>query len=183
MLFGPGRERGPIEVRNTIAVRVREERLKPNPSDSNTPPPVKMPLPRPTRVKNKTSAPKQITAEQILREAKEQHEAEISQPKQKINDASELADYRLRRRKEFEEVVGRVGRTVPSAWVKYALWEESQKDLDRARSVWERALEVDHRNHTLWLKYAETEMKNKSINHARNVWDRAVTLLPRVDQL
>ncbi|EXC02943.1 Crooked neck-like protein 1 [Morus notabilis] len=139
-------------------------------------------LPRPTRVKNKTPAPIQITAEQILREARERQEAEIRPPKQKITDATELADYRLRKRKEFEDVIRRV-RWNTSVWIKYAQWEESQKDFNRARSVWERALEVDYRNHTLWLKYAEVEMKNKFINHARNVWDRAVTLLPRVDQL
>ena len=139
-------------------------------------------LPRPTRVKNKTPAPIQITAEQILREARERQEAEIRPPKQKITDPTELADYRLRKRKEFEDLIRRVRWNV-SVWIKYAQWEESQKDFNRARSVWERALEVDYRNHTLWLKYAEVEMKNKFINHARNVWDRAVTLLPRVDQL
>ncbi|XP_022737400.1 crooked neck-like protein 1 isoform X2 [Durio zibethinus] len=139
-------------------------------------------LPRPTRVKNKTPAPIQITAEQILREARERQEAEIRPPKQKITDTTELADYRLRKRKEFEDLIRRVRWNV-SVWIKYAQWEESQKDFNRARSVWERALEVDYRNHTLWLKYAEVEMKNKFINHARNVWDRAVTLLPRVDQL
>jgi len=48
--------------------------------------------------------------------------------------------------------------------------------------VYERAIDVDHRNTTLWLKYAEMEMRNRHINHARNVWDRAVTLMPRVDQ-
>ncbi|CAL2265322.1 unnamed protein product [Prunus armeniaca] len=52
-------------------------------------------LPRPTRVKNKTPAPVQITAEQILREARECQEAEIRPPKQKITDPIELADYRL----------------------------------------------------------------------------------------
>ncbi|KAF2297916.1 hypothetical protein GH714_005388 [Hevea brasiliensis] len=139
-------------------------------------------LPRPTRVKNKTPAPIQITAEQILREARERQEAEIRPPKQKITDSTELADYRLRKRKEFEDLIRRVRWNI-SVWIKYAQWEESQKDFNRARSVWERALEVDYRNHTLWLKYAEVEMKNKFINHARNVWDRAVTLLPRVDQL
>ncbi|KAL3498965.1 hypothetical protein ACH5RR_041697 [Cinchona calisaya] len=139
-------------------------------------------LPRPTRVKNKTPAAIQITAEQILREARERQEAEIRPPKQKITDPSELADYRLRKRKEFEDLIRRV-RWNKSVWVKYAKWEESQNDFNRARSVWERALEVDYRDHTMWLKYAEVEMKNKFINHARNVWDRAVTLLPRVDQL
>ncbi|KAL4188802.1 hypothetical protein AMTRI_Chr08g162240 [Amborella trichopoda] len=139
-------------------------------------------LPRPTRVKNKTPAPIQITAEQILREARERQEAEIRPPKQKITDATELADYRLRKRKEFEDLIRRV-RWNTSVWIKYAQWEESQKDFARARSVWERALEVNYRDATLWLKYAEVEMKNRFINHARNVWDRAVTLLPRIDQL
>jgi len=139
-------------------------------------------LPRPTRVKNKTPAQIQITAEQILREARERQEPEIRPPKQKITDSNELSEYRLRKRKEFEDHIRRV-RHIPTVWVKYAKWEESQKDFARARSIWERALEVDYRNHTLWLKYAEFEMKNKFVNHARNLWDRAVTLLPRVDQL
>lgn len=139
-------------------------------------------LPRPTRVKNKTPAPIQITAEQILREARERQEPDIRPPKQKITDHTELSDYRLRRRKEFEDLIRRV-RWNTSVWVKYASWEETQQDLARTRSVWERALEVDYRNHTLWLKYAEFEMRNRCVNHARNVWDRAVTLLPRVDQL
>jgi crooked neck len=139
-------------------------------------------LPRPTRVKNKTPAPVQITAEQILREARERQEAEIRPPKQKITDSEELAEYRLRKRKEYEDLIRRL-RWNASIWVKYAQWEESQRDFARARSIWERALEVDYRNTTLWLKYTEMEMKHKFINHARNVWDRAVSLLPRIDQL
>ncbi|URD98738.1 HAT (Half-A-TPR) repeat [Musa troglodytarum] len=139
-------------------------------------------LPRPTRVKNKTPATIQITAEQILREARERQEPEIRPPKQKITDVHELADYRLRKRKEFEDLIRRA-RWNAGAWVKYASWEESQGDFARARSVWERVLEVDYRNPTLWLKYAELEMRHRFVNHARNVWDRAVALLPRVDQL
>ncbi|KAG6520037.1 crooked neck-like protein 1 [Zingiber officinale] len=139
-------------------------------------------LPRSTRVKNKTPASIQITAEQILREARERQEPEIRPPKQKITDSHELADYRLRKRKEFEDLIRRA-RWNTGAWVKYAAWEESQGDFARARSVWERVLDVDYRNPTLWLKYAELEMRHRFINHARNVWDRAVGLLPRVDQL
>jgi hypothetical protein len=48
--------------------------------------------------------------------------------------------------------------------------------------VYERALDVDHRNIGLWLKYTEMEMRNKQVNHARNLWDRAVTILPRANQ-
>lgn len=69
-----------------------------------------------------------------------------------------------------------------SNWIKYAQWEESQQEIQRARSVFERAIDVDHRNITLWLKYAEMEMKNRQVNHARNIFDRAVLLLPRVNQ-
>lgn len=101
-------------------------------------------LPRPTRVKNKTPAPVQITAEQILREARERQEAEPAPPRQKITDANELAEYRLRKRKEYEDLIRRV-RWNTSVWVKYAQWETAQKDFARARSVWERALEVDYR--------------------------------------
>ncbi|WMV20612.1 hypothetical protein MTR67_013997 [Solanum verrucosum] len=136
------------------------------------------------RVKNKTPAPIQITSEQILREARERQEAEIRPPNQKITDQTQVADYRLRKRKEFESLISRVGWN-KSVWVKYAEWEESQNDLKRARSIWERALVVDalNRDHTIWLKYAHMEMKNKFVDHARNLWDRAVIRLPRVDQL
>ena len=35
---------------------------------------------------------------------------------------------------------------------RYAAWEESQNEFERARSVYERALDVDYRNVTIWLK-------------------------------
>jgi len=133
------------------------------------------------RVKNKQPAPVQITAEQILREAKERQEADPKPVPSKITDADELAEYRLRKRKEFEDGIRRNRNALP-LWVKYAMWEETQLEFDRARSVWERALEVDHRNVTMWLKYAEMEMRHRNINRARNIWDRAVAILPRVDQ-
>lgn len=134
------------------------------------------------QVKNKAPAEVQITAEQLLREAKER-DLEIlpPPPKQKISDPAELADYQQRKRKTFEDNL-RKNRMVVSNWIKYAQWEESQKEIQRARSIWERALDNDHRNITIWLKYAEMEMKNKQVNHARNLWDRAVTILPRVNQ-
>ena len=116
-----------------------------------------------------------------MREAKERQEETYRAPKQKIVDAEELAEYRLKKRKEFEDLIRRVYWN-EAVWVKYAKWEESQKDFARARSVWERALDHNYRSQSLWLKYAEMEMAHKFVNHARNVWDRAVKLLPRVDQ-
>ncbi|XP_046749660.1 protein crooked neck [Diprion similis] len=139
-------------------------------------------MPKVAKVKNKAPAEIQITAEQLLREAKER-DLEIlpPPPKQKISDPHELADYQHRKRKAFEDNI-RKNRSVISNWIKYAQWEESQKEIQRARSIYERALDVDHRNITLWLKYTEMEMRNRQVNHARNLWDRAVTILPRANQ-
>ncbi|XP_035221739.1 protein crooked neck-like [Stegodyphus dumicola] len=139
-------------------------------------------IPKVAKVKNKTPAEIQITAEQLLREAKER-DLEIlpPPPKQKISDPEELAEYQLRKRKTFEDNI-RKNRTKINNWIKYAQWEESQKEINRARSVYERALDVDKRSITLWLKYAEMEMKHRQVNHARNIFDRAVTHLPRVNQ-
>nr|XP_046228543.1 crooked neck-like protein 1 [Scatophagus argus] len=139
-------------------------------------------IPKVAKVKNKAPAEVQITAEQLLREAKER-ELELlpPPPKQKITDEEELNDYKLKKRKGFEDNI-RKNRTVISNWIKYAQWEESLKEIQRARSIYERALDVDHRNITLWLKYAEMEMKSRQVNHARNIWDRAITILPRVNQ-
>ena len=68
-------------------------------------------------------------------------------------------------------------------WMRYAQWELEQKEFKRARSVFERGLDVDSTSVTLWIRYIEAEMKSRNINHARNLLDRAVTLLPRVDKL
>jgi len=138
--------------------------------------------PRASRVKNKQPAPVQISAEQIIREANERQDVAAKAPTQRITDPEELAEYRLTRRKEFEDMVRRARFSI-NVWVKYAQWEESQFELERARSIWERALNIEPRNLNLWLKLAEMEMRHRNINRARNVWDRAVQLLPRHDQL
>uniref|UniRef100_A0A7E4W298 TPR_REGION domain-containing protein n=1 Tax=Panagrellus redivivus TaxID=6233 RepID=A0A7E4W298_PANRE len=134
------------------------------------------------KVKNKAAAPLQITAEQLLREAKER-ELEIvpRAPKVRVNDPEEAAEQARKKRKEFEDNI-RKNRNQLANWIKYAKWEESIGEIARARSVLERALDVDHRNITIWLQYAEMEMRNKQINHARNIWDRAVQILPRAMQ-
>ncbi|TGZ65990.1 hypothetical protein CRM22_005583 [Opisthorchis felineus] len=134
------------------------------------------------RVKNKMPAAIQITAEQLLREAKERElEVTPKAPQQKITSLSELRDFQLRKRKDYEDNI-RKNRLAMQNWIKYAKFEESQGEIQRARSIFERALDVDYRNVGLWLKYAEMEMRNKQVNHARNLWDRAVVLMPRANQ-
>jgi crooked neck len=135
----------------------------------------------PIQVKNRAPAPIQITAEQLLREAKERGLEEVKKaPKQYITDQEELLQYQSAKRKDFEDQIRR-NRHHIGIWCRYGLWEASLREFERARSVFERALDVDYRNQTLWQKYAEMEMKNKFVNHARNIWDRCVTLHPRVD--
>ncbi|KAK6054023.1 HAT repeat protein [Cooperia oncophora] len=134
------------------------------------------------KVKNKAPAQLQITAEQLLREAKER-ELELIPlpPKTKITDPDELAEFQRKKRKEFEDGI-RKNRMQIANWIKYGKWEESIGEIQRSRSVFERALDVDHRSITIWLQYAEMEMRSKQINHARNIFDRAVTILPRCMQ-
>ncbi|PLW18900.1 hypothetical protein PCASD_22035 [Puccinia coronata f. sp. avenae] len=137
---------------------------------------------RAPKVKNRAAAPVQITAEQLLREAQERQETGHSAPRQKVEDFEELHEYRGRKRKEFEEVIRRTRQDL-RAWTKYATWEASQNEFPRARSVFERALDVAPTAEKLWLTYCEMELKARNIQHARNLFDRAVTLLPRINQI
>ncbi|KAJ1947193.1 NineTeen Complex (NTC) component, partial [Linderina pennispora] len=136
---------------------------------------------RAPKIKNKNAAAVQITAEQLMREAYERRESTSKAPRQKVLDGEELSDYQMRRRREFEDSLRR-NRIKIGEWLRYASWEESQNEIARARSIYERALNVDGRNQTVFIRYAELEMKHKNVNLARNLFDRAVTILPRVDQ-
>ena len=136
----------------------------------------------PPRVKNKAPAPVQISAEQLLREAVDRQEPGLQAPTQRFADLEELHEFQGRKRKEFEDYIRR-NRVNMNNWMRYAQWELEQKEYRRARSVFERALDVDSTAVVLWIRYIEAEMKTRNINHARNLLDRAVTILPRVDKL
>lgn len=136
----------------------------------------------PPRVKNKAPAPQQISAEQLLREAVDRQEPALAAPTQRFADLEELHEFQSRKRTGFENYVRR-NRLDMGNWMRYAVWELEQKEYRRARSVFERALDVDPTYVQLWVRYVESEMKERNINHARNLLDRAVTILPRVDKL
>ncbi|KAK7228489.1 hypothetical protein V2G26_000659 [Clonostachys chloroleuca] len=136
----------------------------------------------PPRVKNKAAAPVQISAEQLLREAVDRQEVSLQAPAQRFSDLEELHEFQGRKRREFEDYVRR-NRVNLNNWTRYAQWELEQKEFARARSVFERALDVLPQSVVLWVRYIESEMKSRNINHARNLLDRAVALLPRVDKL
>lgn len=136
----------------------------------------------PPKVKNKAASAIQISAEQLLREAVDRQEPGLQAPTQRFADLEELHEFQGRKRKEFEDYVRR-NRINMNNWMRYAQWELEQKEFKRARSVFERALDVDSTSVTLWIRYIEAEMKSRNINHARNLLDRAVTILPRIDKL
>ncbi|TDZ37592.1 Pre-mRNA-splicing factor clf1 [Colletotrichum spinosum] len=136
----------------------------------------------PPKVKNKAPAPVQISAEQLLREAVDRQEVALQAPTQRFADLEELHEFQGRKRKEFEDYVRR-NRVNLNNWMRYAAWELEQKEFARARSIFERALDVHPNSVPLWIRYIESEMKSRNINHARNLLDRAVTRLPRVDKL
>ena len=136
----------------------------------------------PPRVKNKSAAPLQISAEQLLREAVERQEPTTEAPHQRLEDLEELHEFQSRKRKEFEDYVRR-NRLELNNWLRYSAWELEQKEYARARSVFERCLDVHSREVRVWLRYVDAELKTRNINHARNVLDRAVTVLPRIDKL
>ena len=134
------------------------------------------------QIKNRAPAPIQISAEQLLRESADRQEVLKVDPVVQIHDAEEYQAYLRDRRKTFEDNI-RYRREHIGNWVKYAKLEEDHKEFERARSIFERALEVEPRSAELWLRYAQFEMRNEMVNHARNILDRAVQLLPRVDFL
>ena len=137
-----------------------------------------MELPQP---QNNAPSNYQITAEQIIREAQAHKNDEIFIPVQKISDEDELYEYQLKKRREFEDQIRRQKYNI-SQWLKYALWEENQQNFKRARSIYERAIEIDYKNPKIYNQYIEFEIKNKFINHARNVFERVCKILPNNEQ-
>ncbi|KAG2358830.1 hypothetical protein BDR07DRAFT_249393, partial [Suillus spraguei] len=57
------------------------------------------------RIRNRALATIQITADQLLRKARERQESTFRAPEQCVKDFEELHEYRGRKREEFEERV------------------------------------------------------------------------------
>ena len=133
------------------------------------------------QVKNKAPSSRQITAEQILREATDAPIKLKGPSSVEFRDEGELNQYRMVKRKEFEDTLRRHRHNI-ATWIKYAKWEEAQNDFRRVRSVFERALQIDYQNVSIWLKYIEMEISHKFVNHARALYDRVTSLLPKIEQ-
>ena len=125
----------------------------------------------------------QVTSDKILQEAFQIKPQALKQPQQTIQDLDELYSYQRQKRKEYEQHLNKNRLNFPQ-WIRYARWEaEDNHDIIRARSIFERALEVSVHHIPFWTHYVQMELVHKNVNHARNILDRGVTILPRVDKL
>ncbi|CUM66181.1 uncharacterized protein PRCAT00003839001 [Priceomyces carsonii] len=125
----------------------------------------------------------QITSSEIINDAFQSVSKPKERVKQLIQDLEELKSYQLNKRKEYEQQLNK-NRLNFGQWLRYAKWElNNNHDFQRARSIFERALEVNVEHVPFWVQYIQAELQNRNINHARNLLDRAVTILPRVDKL
>lgn len=136
---------------------------------------------RAPKVKDKTPNPVQITAEQLIADPEIHQLNSIKMPLQHLVGQDEVMNYKAGKRKEFEEILRRQ-KFHMGTWVRYAEWEAALLEFRRARSIFERALDVSSTSPSIWMRYIEMEMKYKFIDHARNLFERATSVLPRVDQ-
>ncbi|GBF94687.1 hypothetical protein Rsub_07423 [Raphidocelis subcapitata] len=144
-------------------------------------------LPKTVKVKNKQPSDRQITAEQILREAKEiQLEDDFKAPKTIIT--ATLASVR----DVYERAVAnlppgnekRYWRRYVWLWIKYAVWEElSAGDAERAREVYRACLKlIPHASFTfakVWLLAAKLEVRARRLDSARRILGTAIGLAPK----
>ena len=120
----------------------------------------------------------QLTTERLIAEAQELTHFTAGADKRKgpatlhITSKEELALYRQKTRQDFEFHVKRSYSDFGS-WIRYALWEEDQKDFVRARTIFERCLLHHGEKSEFWRHYAEMELRHGFVEEARAVWERA----------
>jgi crooked neck len=84
-------------------------------------------------VKNRAPAAIQISAEQLVLEARDRALVQApAAPARHVADVGELQEHRLRVRKEFEDSL-RMHRHNIGTWLRYARWEEGAHEVERAR--------------------------------------------------
>ncbi|KAG5421427.1 CLF1 [Candida metapsilosis] len=107
----------------------------------------------------------------------------LVRPKQTIQDLEELYLNQQTKRKEFEQQLNK-NRLNYGQWLRYARWElDHNHDFARARSIMERALDVNIEHVPFWTSYIQFELIHRNVNHARNLLERATKILPKVNKL
>ncbi|GEQ70983.1 hypothetical protein JCM33374_g4664 [Metschnikowia sp. JCM 33374] len=136
----------------------------------------------PPQTSTAIAAETQVTSADILADAHDIKQTNFKKPSSTIQDLDELRSFQLAKRRDYEQQLNK-NRLNYGQWMRYARWEiDHNHDFKRARSIMERALEVNVQHVPFWVRYIELELLHKNINHARNLLDRAVTILPRTDK-
>jgi crooked neck len=130
------------------------------------------------KVRRGGAAPVQITAEHLIRESVAWQGQDVEGPRVRFESEEELATYILSERERFERAVSS-RRTAVGKWIRYAQFEESHGNIDRAVSIHERSLEFNSREPKPWQYYAEMEQRLGNVSRARNIFARATHMLPR----
>lgn len=133
-------------------------------------------------VKDKRPNPFQLTAEQLVSDPELYLRRDMTIEPSKFLGDDEAEEYKSSKRKKFEETLRRQKHHL-GTWAKYAGWEFSLGEIDRGRSIFERAIDVDPYDPSLWMRYADAEIEAKCPGHAENVLARAVGLMPREAKL
>ncbi|KAM9904526.1 hypothetical protein OXX59_002694 [Metschnikowia pulcherrima] len=124
----------------------------------------------------------QVKSADILADAHDIKQTNFKKPSSTIQDLDELRSFQLSKRRDYEQQLNK-NRLNYGQWMRYAKWEiDHNHDFKRARSIMERALEVNVQHVPFWVRYIELELLHKNVNHARNLLDRAVTIMPRTDK-
>jgi crooked neck len=136
----------------------------------------------PIRKHNQNVSSIQITAEQLILESVSRTKDRPRLPELENQTQAEIDDLRFKRRQAWERNVSRNLCTY-NTFIRYARWEEDIGEIDKARSVYERALEFSRfREPTVWICYVDMELRHKQIAYALNVLERSITILPRHDR-
>lgn len=122
-----------------------------------------------------------ITSEGLIRDSYELR-VKLDKTEQSIEDLEELRSVQLITRRDYEQHINR-NRLNTGQWLRYAKWEaETNHEIKRARSIYERALQVNVEHVPFWTSYINLEISNGFVNHARNILERAITTLPMIDK-
>lgn len=123
----------------------------------------------------------QITSEKLIKDSYDQR-IRLEKTAQSIEDLEELRSSQLTIRRDYEQHINQ-NRLNTGQWLRYAKWEaETNHEIKRARSIYERALQVNVEHIPFWTSYINLEISNGFVNHARNLLERAIAILPRVDK-
>jgi crooked neck len=129
-------------------------------------------------VKNRLAAEKQITLEQLMRDAQNYLDTELISSIKTFHDQDEVDRYTAQKRATFEQHSKGRGKGAVGMFIEHARWEAKMQEFDRSRAVFEDAISFDPHNQKLWLLYINMEISHGAVQSARNIFRKATQIMP-----